>query len=194
MSDFRSVLPRNSTQLERDLEQVSATAIDLPIGLRDLWSPERCPAALLPWLAWAFSIADEEGWSYAESEQARRNIISRAAQIHRKKGTVWSIREVFRLLGLGEIEILENVGLLRYDGTRQYDGLYVHGGDTESTWATYTVILNTAITNDQADTIRKMLAGIAPARSELVSLEYQSVAIRYNRVARHDGTYNYGSA
>jgi len=194
MSEFRSVLPRNATQLERDIEQVSGQAVNVPIAIRDLWSPERCPAELLPWLAWAFSIADEEGWSYAESESAKRALISRAAQIHRKKGTIWSIREIFRLLGLGEIEILENVGLLRYDGSKLYDGLYIYGGDTESTWATYTVILNAAITNDQAATIRNMLEGIAPARSELVSLEYQAVPIRYNKSAKYDGTYNYGSA
>lgn len=194
MNEFRSLLPPNSTQLERDLEQTSGQALDLPNQIRDLWSPERCPAYLLPWLAWALSISDEEGWSYAESEQARRNLISRAADIHRHKGTIWSIREVFRLLGLGEIEILENVGLLRYDGTKVHDGLYIYGGDVNSTWATYTVILNAAITNDQAAMLRRILEGTAPARSELVSLEYQSVPIRYNKVARYDGTYNYGSA
>ncbi|WP_071058131.1 phage tail protein I [Pelistega sp. MC2] len=187
--------PTASTNwLERALEQGTETAYDLPVRLSEIKDPEKCPIAFLPFLAWEESISDEEGWAFAEGEAARRNLIARSADIHKKKGTIWAIREVFRMLGLGEIELLENVGRLFYDGTYTHNEEMIYGGDFSSTWATYIVRLRVPITNDQAEIVKKILAGIAPARSELRRLDYSAVAIRYNAVATHDGTYNYGSA
>ena len=186
--------PANRTWLEKSFEEGAERTFSVDVPIREVFKPHACPVEFLPFLAWAQSIADEEGWSFAESEEARRNLIARSTEIHKKKGTIWSIREVFRMLGLGEVSILENIGRLRHDGTFNYDGTMVHGGDVSSTWATYIVKLNVPITNEQAEIVRKILAGIAPARSELTSLDFKSVAIRHNSVASRDGTYNYGSA
>ncbi|SQB78843.1 Putative tail fiber protein [Escherichia coli] len=79
-----------------------------------------------------------------------------------------------------------------YDGNRSYNGLFVHGD--AAAWAVYRVILKQPITNDQAAMLRQTLAAFAPARCHLASLEYQSVAIRYNNTAIHDGSYNHGSS
>lgn len=189
-----SLQPANRSWLEKSLEEGTDRTFSVGVPIREVFKPHDCPVEFLPFLAWAQSIADEEGWSFAESEEARRNLIARSTEIHKKKGTIWSIREVFRMLGLGEVSILENIGRLRHDGTFNYDGTMVHGGDASSTWATYIVKLNVPITNEQAEIVRKILAGIAPARSELTSLDFKSVAIRHNSVASRDGTYNYGSA
>lgn len=195
MSNKAILQPIASTSwLERALEQGTDTAYDLPVKVLDIKKPEQCPMEFLPFLAWEESISDEEGWSFAEGEAARRNLIARSADIHKKKGTIWAIREVFRMLGLGEIELLENVGRLFYDGTHTHNEEMIYGGDFSSTWATYIVRLKVPITNDQAEIVKKILAGIAPARSELRRLDYSAVALRHNAVATHDGTYNYGSA
>ncbi|TKA96910.1 phage tail protein I, partial [Cereibacter changlensis] len=53
-----SILPPNATKAERAFEAALAALCDLPVPVGQLWSPETCPAALLPWLAWALSVDD----------------------------------------------------------------------------------------------------------------------------------------
>lgn len=149
-------------------------------------------APLLPVLADQFSLLDEAVWILAESEDARRNLIKNAVELHRYKGTPWAIREIIRLLGFGEVELQEGLGGRTYDGSITFDGLYVYG-DSRA-WAAYRVIFQEPITNDQADLIRLMLSSIAPAGRRLASLDFQAAAIRYNGAARYDGLYNYGSS
>lgn len=148
-------------------------------------------SSALPWLGEQFSLSGD-GWELAESDDVRRMLIKAAIELHRYKGTPWSIREVIRRVGFGEVDLIEGTGRLSYDGNRSYNGLFVHGD--AAAWAVYRVILKQPITNDQAAMLRQTLAAFAPARCHLASLEYQSVAIRYNNTAIHDGSYNHGSS
>jgi phage tail P2-like protein len=45
-------------------------------------------ASALPHLAWQFHI---EGWELAQTEQEKRNLIKKAIELHRYKGTKWSV-------------------------------------------------------------------------------------------------------
>ncbi|HAI4028991.1 TPA: phage tail protein I [Escherichia coli] len=148
-------------------------------------------SSALPWLGEQFSLSGD-GWELAESDDVRRMLIKAAIELHRYKGTPWSIREVIRRFGFGEVDLIEGTGRLSYDGNRSYNGLFVHGD--AASWAVYRVILKQPITNDQAAMLRQTLAAFAPACCHLASLEYQSVAIRYNNTAIHDGSYNHGSS
>ncbi|HBC6247761.1 TPA: phage tail protein I [Escherichia coli] len=148
-------------------------------------------SSALPWLGEQFSLSGD-GWELAESDDVRRMLIKAAIELHRYKGTPWSIREVIRRFGFGEVDLIEGTGRLSYDGNRSYNGLFVYGD--AAAWAVYRVILKQPITNDQAAMLRQTLAAFAPARCHLASLEYQSVAIRYNNTAIHDGSYNHGSS
>ncbi|GHK49931.1 tail fiber protein [Escherichia coli] len=148
-------------------------------------------SSALPWLGEQFSLSGD-GWELAESDDVRRMLIKAAIELHRYKGTPWSIREVIRRFGFGEVDLIEGTGRLSYDGNRSYNGLFVHGDAAAR--AVYRVILKQPITNDQAAMLRQTLAAFAPARCHLASLEYQSVAIRYNNTAIHDGSYNHGSS
>ena len=148
-------------------------------------------SSALPWLGEQFSLSGD-GWELAQSDDVRRMLIKAAIELHRYKGTPWSIREVIRRFGFGEVDLIEGTGRLSYDGNRSYNGLFVHGD--AAAWAVYRVILKQPITNDQAAMLRQTLAAFAPACCHLASLEYQSVAIRYNNTAIHDGSYNHGSS
>ena len=57
---FEEVAQRSRQVGLGELEQRAAEALAeirrVPIPLRDLLSPERCPEPLLPYLAWAFSV------------------------------------------------------------------------------------------------------------------------------------------
>lgn len=98
-----SLLPPNSPELERAIEEVAraATALDVPI--RDLWDPERCPLELLPWLAWAWSV-DE--WSDAWTERQKRDTVKTALAVQRVKGTIGAVRRALGALGL-EVRVQE---------------------------------------------------------------------------------------
>lgn len=101
MSDL---LPYNATEFERLLDDAVADALrGVPIPVRDAWSPDNCPAAALPWLAWAFSVDD---WSEAWDDEVRRAIIRSSTAVHRSKGTSAAVKEVLGSLGFG-IELLE---------------------------------------------------------------------------------------
>lgn len=186
--------PAASTNwLERALEHGMSASSDFPVQITDIKNHESCPEDFLPYLAWEQSISDEEGWSFAESVEGRRNLIKCSAEIHKKKGTVWAIREVFRMLDLGEVEIVENIGRLRHDGQFKRNGEMLHGGDPEVVWATYIVRLFTPITLDQAEIIRRILNGVAPARSELVKLDYTQAYLRHDGRHLHNGQYTRGT-
>lgn len=148
-------------------------------------------SSALPWLGEQFSLFGD-GWELAESDDVRRALIKSAIELHRYKGTPWSIREIIRRFGFSEVDLIEGTGQIGYDGRHTYNGNYVHG-DAEA-WAVYRVILRQPITNDQAALLRQTLAAFAPARCHLASLEYQSVAIRYNNTVNYDGSYNHGSS
>ena len=93
MSDL---LPPNATSAERAVDSASARLDELPVALRDLWNPWRCPPALLPWLAWALGV---EAWDPDWPEPTRRRFCAEAFEVHREKGTVAAIRRVLDLIG-----------------------------------------------------------------------------------------------
>lgn len=173
-------------------ELLDENLVDLDLNAMLVYLVDLVKPHLLPVLADQFSMLDEAAWLLAESADARRNLIKSAAELHRYKGTPWAIREVIRLLGFGEVTIQEGLGNKVRDGSLTRDGYHVHG--SPSAWPLYRVFLRRVITNDQAALLRRLLLSVAPARCRLVSLDYQSVAIRHNGVARRDGQYNHGSS
>lgn len=97
MSDtFESLLPSNSTKLERDMEATTARIASVPVPLRDLWNPDTCPVELLPWLAWTLSI---DGWKPYWPEAIKRERIRQAINIQRIKGTVKAVRDAVNSFG-----------------------------------------------------------------------------------------------
>lgn len=90
------LLPGNATELERNAAQALAQIERVPIPLRELWNPDTCPVALLPYLAWAFSV---DRWSPAWPESAKRAAIRSAYFIHAHKGTIGALRRVVEPLG-----------------------------------------------------------------------------------------------
>jgi phage tail P2-like protein len=89
-------LPPNTTPLERAIATACAALAETPVPLRDLWSADRCPADLLPFLAWSFSV---DRWDDNWSEAAKRKTIKAARYIHQHKGTIAAVRGVVESLG-----------------------------------------------------------------------------------------------
>ncbi|USI72713.1 phage tail protein I [Sphingomonas morindae] len=91
-----SLLPRNATPLERALEAAMARLSDVPTPIEPLWNADGCPAALLPYLAYALSI---DAWSPDWPEAVKRARIRRAIPIQRRKGTIQAIRDLVASYG-----------------------------------------------------------------------------------------------
>ena len=96
-----SLLPPNATAFERALEAAMAQEVDIPI--RKLWSSADCPAALLPYLAWALGV---EEWDSDWPEPVRRAAVANAIAVHREKGTLAGLKRVLDTAG-AEYEYLE---------------------------------------------------------------------------------------
>lgn len=85
-----NLLPPNSSQFERALDALEADALAaIPVPVGDVWSPARCPAALLPWLGWGLSI---DIWDSNWNEAERRAAIGSAIEDQRRKGTRAALR------------------------------------------------------------------------------------------------------
>lgn len=97
-----SVLPPNASPLERAIEQ-GFQERPLPVPLRDIWYADTCPAALLPWLAYALSI---DTWSADWPESVKRERVRTAIDIQRRKGSVKSVRDVVAVFG-GQLAMTE---------------------------------------------------------------------------------------
>lgn len=95
MNDNR-LLPVGSSLLEVAAARALADINKTPIQLRTLWNPDTCPASLLPYLAWAFSV---DRWDESWTETVKRNVVRTAYFIHRRKGTIGAIRRVVEPLG-----------------------------------------------------------------------------------------------
>lgn len=94
MSDL---LPPSATRLERLAAAALVDGAELPVLLRELWSPEDCPAELLPWLAWAWSV---DSWDDGWSNRQKRQTIAEALEVQQVKGTIGSVRRALAAIGI----------------------------------------------------------------------------------------------
>ena len=88
-----SLLPPNTTNLDKALEQVAAPALS-PVVLRSTYDPEAIPADLLPWLAWGENVPY---WPADETQQ--RDMVARSHKLHGMIGTAAGLRAAARFTG-----------------------------------------------------------------------------------------------
>ena len=91
-----SLLPWNATAGERAIEAATARVGDVPVRVREMWNPSTCPAAQLPWLAWAMSL---DVWDAAWTDAQKRAAIGASFAVHQRKGTVGAVIESLAALG-----------------------------------------------------------------------------------------------
>jgi phage tail P2-like protein len=160
-----SLLPPNATTLER---RIAASGFVTPSGyVPTLWNADTCPAALLPWLAWAESVDD---WNPAWSEERQRAVIKTSRAIHRLKGTVAAIKQALVARGQPDAEVVERNGQ----------------------WAIYKVILKHPITVSQAKELKGSVVAVARNCCHLAGFDYVQASLLHNNFAKRDGNYTRG--
>jgi phage tail P2-like protein len=88
------LLPPNATTGERALSE--AVGRDIAVTVKEVWNADLCPAATLPWLAWAFSVDD---WNTGWTDTQKRGAIKASLGVHQRKGTVGAIQTAMESLG-----------------------------------------------------------------------------------------------
>lgn len=145
--------------------------IDLSVLL--IYIIDTVPAEALPILAEQFDVLGYKGWRFVEGDEAaERELIKSAIELHRYKGTPWSIKEALRRIGFGGATIIEGIGRF-HDNTFYRNGTITYSG---SNWATFKVIVDLAnvhgIDAQQTLDIIALINEYKNARSRLVDLSF----------------------
>lgn len=186
MSQPDHLLPKNATALERAFS-VAAGRFNPPAVVPSLWNPATCPAAVLPFLAWALSV-DE--WDHGWPIEKKRAVIAAARAIHQKKGTPLAVRTSLAALGQPDADLIERADCLRRDGSAMRNGLRRRFG--QAGWPTFRIVLKQPITVDQAFQIQRLLESTKRNCVKLLSIDYSQAALRRNGAARRNGAYTRG--
>ncbi|MBB1200566.1 phage tail protein I [Enterobacteriaceae bacterium 89] len=149
MSNER-LLPTGSSPLEINAARALAAFDKTPIPLRTLWDPQTCPATLLPYLAWAFSV---DRWDEKWPEATKREAISSAYFIHCHKGTISAVKRVVEPLGY-IIKISE----------------WWETSDPPGTFRLDIGVLESGITEEMYLEMERLIADAKPASRHLISL------------------------
>lgn len=182
------LLPPNATRLDRAVMQATALPDDMKVNIGDPARPYDCPPALLPWLAWAMSV---DRWNPDWSEDVKRAVIAQSVLIHRRKGTIGSVRRALAAYGFGRAVIVEGQSAKIRNATFNRDGTETHGDPVE--WAQYSVFLERPLSIAQGLELRAVLALVAPVRCHLDQLNFTEVAFSHNGQILRDGTYTHGA-
>jgi len=166
---MKSLLPINSTQLERAIEAASTDQTVIP--LRSLYNPMTCPVHLLPHLAWAWSV---DRWDDRWTEAAKRNAVRASFYIHSRKGTIGALRRVVEPLGylLEVIEWWQTVP----EGP-------------PATFALRVGVLDTGITEEMFSELERLIDDAKPVSRHLTGLDItlETRADAYTGFAVYDG-------
>lgn len=184
----QSLLPPNSTTIERAVEAALTRLDAVPVKIGDLWNPDRCPVYFLPMLAWALSV---DIWDPSWPEQEKRDTLRAAVKVHRLKGTLAAVRAALDAAGYADAVIIERYasdlhdGSIRHDGTRQHDG--------SDHWAEWRLEIARPITRGQATQVEVIAGQTAPVRARLKHIDFSEAALLHDGTHLHDGTFTHGT-
>lgn len=82
---------------------------DFPLGKLLVYRIDSVDAGALPVLAEQFDVLGYKGYILCQNEQDKRNLIKKAIELHRYKGTVWAVRESLRSIGFDNVVIKEGI-------------------------------------------------------------------------------------
>lgn len=185
----KTLLPPNEPELLKIKDVAYRSAIPNYTKYID-FNPQTCDAKLLPYLAKTYLT---HFWDELWSEQVKRDWISNLPMLHKRMGTVWSVKKALELTGLstGENSALLKEGLNGEfaDGVYNANGLtYAGGGSTFG----YIIYLSTAITNNTAKRARELIESFAPVQTRLTALVFQN-ALEANGAELANGNFNAGT-
>ncbi|SHN45954.1 phage tail protein [Chitinophaga sp. CF418] len=86
---------------------IKDTLADIDLGKLLIYIIDTVDASLLPALAEQFDVLGYKGFKLAQTEFDQRQIIKRAIELHKYKGTEWAIKEALKSIGFADIELIK---------------------------------------------------------------------------------------
>lgn len=131
------------------------------------------PSSVLPFLAEQFDVLGYKGWRFADTEEKKRELIKRAIELHRFKGTPWSIREALKIIGFENTIIKERIPGNTYNSDWNHNGTISYNSPH---WATFRVIIDATqygiLTAQQIADVIALVYEYKNARSLLVDVSF----------------------
>ena len=179
-----SILPIGKPKFDKKLDDLFGVRLDgLDIGTINILA-HTAPASILPHLAASFDV-DIEGLS----EYKARELICRAFEIKRLKGTLYSVRTAVQAVDSGAAIIEGNLSQ-KYDSSLKYDGARRYGSNNH--WAEFSIIASLPLNKERANAIKKRALDAAPARCVLVSVDSRGELL-YSGNATYNAEFSYGT-
>ncbi|KLU15527.1 MULTISPECIES: phage tail protein I [Xenorhabdus] len=147
------LLPMGSSPLEIAAATALSSLAEIPVPVRDLWNPDRCPVRLLPYLAWAWSV---DRWDMDWAESTKRESIKAAMFVHKHKGTIGAIRRVVEPFGY-LIRVIEWWQTNEAPGTFRLD----------------IGVMETGITAETYQELERLIFDAKPASRHLIGMSIQ---------------------
>lgn len=99
---MKTLLPPNSTDLERKLAEIGKDAFDLP-SIHIIKDIDHVPSQFLPFIAWQKSV---DYWDENWQKELKRKVIKESRALHRLKGTPAAIKRELEPFGY-EVNLIE---------------------------------------------------------------------------------------
>jgi len=133
--------------------------------------PDFCHADALPLLAEQYDVLGHKGFALCTTEAQKRQLIKDAIELHRTKGTPFSIKRAITAVGFDSVEIRERTGI-SYNGLFNHDGSKNYSGGN---WYNFSVkVFYTGAAPDAARIalINKLIEEYKNVRSVLFDLQF----------------------
>jgi len=196
MADSISYLPESEAWFNAFMQELGL--IDLSKLL--VYLIDEVDASALVSLGSQFDVLGYRGFKLAQDEQGQREIIKRAIELHRFKGTEWAIMEALKSIGFTDVELVKT----GYDHWAKF-GILITNEKIQLTDTAYQDI--TAMVNEykravcvleeirmniQTSDILEFLDAVFASQQILLNDSLTlSGSLRYDGTAVFDGSYNY---
>ena len=97
------LLPPNNTRLERNIADITAPAMDLPVYINLLADIDHVPNEFLSFLAYQYSV---DRWENDWPNRVKRELIKDSFNVHKIKGSLKSLRDIVEPFGFS-LNIIE---------------------------------------------------------------------------------------
>lgn len=134
-------------------------------------------AEALPYLAKQLDVLGYKGWALATTEQEQRELLKKAIELHRYKGTPWSIKEALKSVGFGGAEIVEGISDVSRTGIYFRNGTIFYNTPTLYDWALFSIVVDLGetkgVTAEQTELAVKLIDEYKNVRSKLVGITFK---------------------
>lgn len=161
----------------------------LDLSSLDLYNIDEVPSEVLYHLADHFNVLGYRGWLLAKTDEQRRTLIKRSAELHKTAGTPFAVKRSLDTVGYPNAEIIENPGV-RYDGSISYDGSSRYEG---ALLGQFIVVLDperSAVSIELRDLIVALINEWKNARSVLADLRIGDISL-FENLLLYNGLINY---